>query len=853
MRTLRARAAAGVALALTTLVATLATPSSADAAGAFDTAPAAASLGRLLPQHAAQFTFDAVARPATGDYFAVSGTAGAVKVQGTSPAVLLTGVNWYLKYVAKVDLGWPGDSLSRLPATLPAPTGTLRQDAVVPHRFALNDTDDGYSGAYRDWAALERQIDLLALHGANEVLVQTGTDAAYYATLQEFGYTKAELQEWIPGPAHQPWWLLQNMSGIAGPITEAQLTARAALGKKIVNRVKELGMTPVLPGYFGTVPTDFSTRNGGVNVVAQGDWQKVTRPSWLDPRSSVYAQVAARFYAHQRTLLGDSTMYKMELLHEGGKPGNVPVGDAARGVFTALDTARPGATWVLLGWLSNPQAAILDNVDHNRLFIVDGLSDRKLDTNREVSFKGVPYAFGTIPNFGGHTTIGANTGVWATRFNEWRTKPGSALKGIAYMPEGTGTDPATFELFMELAWRTGPLDQTAWFTAYAARRYGTTDPHAAAAWDLLRQGPYSMPAGDSSESQDSLFAARPSLTVFSAAAFSPTGMRYNSATVQRALTELLAVPAAQRTTDAYRYDAVHLARQALANRSRVLLPQLRAAYDARDLAKFRQLRTEWSGDLALLDQLLGSDKRFLLGTWLAGSTATAAAEYDARSIITTWGPRIASTDGYLRDYANRELSGLVADFYAMRWDRYLDSVDAALVAGGSPAAIDWFAVEDTWNRERKTYTTTPTGDPYTLAAQVRDNLPAVAPAGPVIGASGRCADVTGGSSADRTALQIYDCTGAAAETWTAPGDKTLRAFGKCMDARDGATVPGTVVQLYRCNSTPAQGWTWQADKTLRNTKSGLCLDTEGAGTVNQTRLLLQTCTASASQRWNVPA
>src|SRR3712207_7257190 len=40
----------------------------------------------------------------------------------------------------------PGDSLGRLPAVLPAVPGTLTRSASVPHRYALNDTDEGYSG-----------------------------------------------------------------------------------------------------------------------------------------------------------------------------------------------------------------------------------------------------------------------------------------------------------------------------------------------------------------------------------------------------------------------------------------------------------------------------------------------------------------------------------------------------------------------------------------------------------------------------------------------------------------------------------------------------------------------------------
>ncbi|MFC7613432.1 alpha-N-acetylglucosaminidase [Actinokineospora soli] len=474
-----------LALGLSALLALglLAPPSAA--AQSFDARPAEQALARLVPGHAGQFAFLTRPRPTSGDYFAVSGQAGRITVEGTSPAVLLTGVGWYLKK-AGVDISWPGDSLSRLPAVLPAPV-PFRQDAVVPHRFALNDTDDGYSGAYRDWTAFQRQIDILALHGFNEVFVQMGAEAPYYAAFQEFGYTAAELRSWIPGPAHQPWWLLQNMSGFAGPVTDELIAARAALGRQVVDRLHELGMTPVLPGYFGTVPDGFATRNPGASVVPQGDWVGFKRPDWLAPTSPVFAAVAESYYRHQRRLLGASTMYKMDLLHEGGRPGTVPVGDAARGVLTALDAAAPGATWVLLGWLGNPRAEIIDAVPHDRMLVLDGLSDRYNGLDREAAWKGTPYAFGTIPNFGGHTTIGANTAVWSSRFHQWRTKPGSALRGVAYLPEGTGTDPAAFELAAELAWHPGPIDQRAWFADFARSRYGVASADAAAAWEALRR------------------------------------------------------------------------------------------------------------------------------------------------------------------------------------------------------------------------------------------------------------------------------------------------------------------------------------------------------------------------------
>ncbi|MFI0923970.1 alpha-N-acetylglucosaminidase [Streptomyces sp. NPDC021012] len=702
---------------------------------AFDPGPARAGLERLLPARAAQFTLVPVGEPASGDYFSVSGEAGAIQVRGTSPATLLTGVGWYLERVAGVDIGWPGDSVGRLPTTLPAVPGTITRSAAVPHRYALNDTDEGYSGAYRDFASYQRDIDLMALHGVNEVFVPTGAEYPYYRALQGFGYDAAELRAWIPGPAHQAWWLLQNMSGFGGPVSERLIEARAALGSRIAGHLRALGMTPVLPGFFGTVPPGFADRNPGAATVPQGKWVGFARPDWLDPTGPVFGELAAAYYRAQRDRFGDSDMFKMDLLHEGGTPGPVDVTRAAEAVQRALDAAHPGATWVMLGWQKNPTPALLDGVDRDRVLIVDGLSDRYEGLDRETEWGGTPYAFGAIANFGGHTSLGANTGVWTERFHGWLAKSGSALRGIAWLPEGTGGNPASFDLFTELAWEPGPVDQRAWFAAYAARRYGGADPHAAAAWEQLRLGPYSGASGTWSEPQDSLFTARPSLTASKAARWSPAAMRYDAATVERALAELLQVAPALRSSDAYRYDVVDVARQALTNRSRVLLPRVKAAYEAKDLAGFRELVREWSADEELLGRLVGSDRRLLLGPWLADARSWGAdaaerdrLEYDARSILTTWADRGPSETGGLHDYANREWAGLVQDVYAPRWAAYFASLDTALVRGTAPVAVDWFAREDAWAHGHQTYPTAPSGDPVALAGEVGAALAVSPPA-----------------------------------------------------------------------------------------------------------------------------
>ncbi|MFF4145264.1 alpha-N-acetylglucosaminidase TIM-barrel domain-containing protein [Streptomyces sp. NPDC001698] len=303
-----------------------------DGGQAFDSAPAREALVRLIgSDRARQVTLRAFERSDGPDRFEVAAEDGRLVVSGTSPAAQLTGFGWYLRHVAHADVAINGTQLN-LPAVLPLPDQPIRHGSSVDHRFALNDTNQGYAGAYLSWPEWQRRIDVLALHGINEVLVYEGQEAVYQRTLEKFGYSAQDARAWIPQPAHQSWWLLQNMCCGGAPISQQLIDQRVGLAQKMTRRLRSLGMTPVMPGYFGTVPTDFEQRNLGANTVPQGTWNQLERSDWLDPTDPLFAQVAATFYRVQSELFGDSTMYKMDLLHEGGKAGTVDVAEASRAV-----------------------------------------------------------------------------------------------------------------------------------------------------------------------------------------------------------------------------------------------------------------------------------------------------------------------------------------------------------------------------------------------------------------------------------------------------------------------------------------------------------------------------------------
>lgn len=666
-------------------------------------------LERAIGAAVEQVEFDMVAPTTSGEQFTISGTPGDIRIEATTPVALSTGAGWYLKYVvnAAVNLGNPEPVV---PAVLPAPESPIIKTAHEGSRFALNDTNEGYTDPYLDWDGWQRLLDNLALHGVNQVFLSIGTDAVYAELLQEYGYSEAEARAWVPQPAHQPWWVLQNISSTQDPMTADLLAERAELAARVVDRAAELGITPVIPGYFGTVPTDFASRNPGANVVEQGTWSSYQRPAWLDPTSALFGEVAADFYRISSELIGDVGAYKMDPLHEGGRPGDVSVPGAAAAIETALQKAQPGALWVLLGWQSNPSTALLSGVvDKSNLLIVDGLSDTVATLNRETRWPGVPYAFGSIYNFGGNTSIGAISTVWLDRYFTARDKPGSSLTGVAILPEGFYNNPAAYELMSELPWMDAKPDHAQWFRDYAQGRYGTTD--ASAAWDIVSSTAYAMaPIGTHSESHDSLFAAQPSLTTTKARSCCAQGVvRYDMAKFATALPALIAAAPSVVQKAAYDYDLTDITRQVIANQSRDLLPQINAAYLARDLEKFDELTQTWMASLQQLDEVLATNVDFMLGSYVERAEAqnSGIGRYDLQNLLTTWGTRASFS---LHDYANREWQGLVGDFYASRWEQYFDTLRPVIETGATPAPIDWFVVDEQWATGDHGYPTEPEGD-----------------------------------------------------------------------------------------------------------------------------------------------
>ncbi|GAA4636745.1 hypothetical protein GCM10023196_087710 [Actinoallomurus vinaceus] len=127
------------------------------------------------------------------------------------------------------------------------------------------------------------------------------------------------------------------------------------------------------------------------------------------------------------------------------------------------------------------------------------------------------------------------------------------------------------------------------------------------------------------------------------------------------------------------------------------------------------------------------------------------------------------------------------------------------------------------------------------------------PQGTVTGPGGKCVDVIGDDTgADGTAVNLWDCQSYAEDQhWEHFADNSLRTLGRCLDVAGGGTANKTQVQLANCNGGGAQVWLQQADGSLRNPQSGRCLDSPSGATDNGTRLQIYDCNGAAAQKFAV--
>lgn len=676
-----------------------------------------------------KFVIEQVKSPT--DFFELDQKGDKVVIRGNNYVSIATGVNWYLKYYAGIQLSWNGMT-AQLPAVLPAVPQKERHETDLKYRYDFNYCTYSYTMAFWDWDRWEKEIDWMALHGINLPLAVVGADVVWYNVLTKLGYTKDEINEFIAGPAFQGWWLMNNLEGWGGPNPDSWYKQRETLQKQILKRMREYGIRPVLPGYSGMVPHNAKERLG-LNVSDPGLWCGYRRPAFLQPTDPRFNEIADLYYKEMSRLYGKADFYSMDPFHEGGNVAGVDLNAAGQAIWGAMKKANPKAVWVAQAWQANPRQKMIENLPAGDLIVLDLFAESRPQWGdpestwyRKEGFGKHDWLYCMLLNYGGNVGLHGKMKHVIDEFYKAKTSSfGKTMKGVGMTMEGSENNPVMFELLCELPWRPARFDKDEWLKNYTVARYGKADKAIQDAWLLLSNTIYNCPAKNTQQgTHESVFCGRPDYDIYQVSSWSEMEPYYKPEDIIRAAGIMLSAADRFKGNNNFEYDLIDIVRQAVAEKGRLVYPIMIDAYKAGEKELFAASSQRFLDLILLQDKLLAARPEFKVGTWIekARNLGTTPEEKDlyewnARVQVTTWGNRVAANEGGLRDYAHKEWNGLLRDFYYNRWKVWIDRQKAQL--NGAPVkAIDFYAIEEPWTKQTNPYSSQAEGDVIEVAKEV---------------------------------------------------------------------------------------------------------------------------------------
>lgn len=277
----------------------------------------------------------------------------------------------------------------------------------------------------------------------------------------------------------------------------------------------------------------------------------------------------------------------------------------------------------------------------------------------------------------------------------------------------------------EMGWSTDYIDVNRWLKFYSSRRYGYPSSTTEKAWAILKTSAYEH---QWSETLKSAIVRPPAFNIAVDTSFNVSGLTE----AWRLLYEAAVNGEVNSTVGPFQYDLLDIGRQCLVDLFYDIYRMFITAYNkfqdvpqsgniivrsGDDIAKELEALSDVMLQIILqVDAYLGTNVNFLLGTWIADARLAAGNttqvdnfEFNARNQITMWGPK-----ENIIDYAAKEWSGLLKNYYYKRWALFTNMTVSAVKSRQLFNATAYnearFKIENQFCYETKSYPTQPSGD-----------------------------------------------------------------------------------------------------------------------------------------------
>lgn len=609
------------------------------------------------------------------DRYEIISKDGHLTVRGSSPSALCYATDRYMREKCRSMVCWSGKNVN-----IPEKWPEFEESRTSPYelRYFLNVCTFGYTAAYWDWKRWEQEIDWMALHGVNMPLASVASEAIAKRVWLKLGLQPDEIDTFFTGAAHLPWHRMGNLNSFDGPLDDTWHESQIRLQHRILDRMRELGMSPVAPAFAGFIPPalmkefpDIAARQLTWGGFPTEDNACVLAPDspWFQKIGRMFIEEWEKEFGKAKYWLSDS-FNEMELPVSSGEKHRL-LARYGKAIYSAIAAGDPDAVWVTQGWTFGYQhdfwdpeslKAMLSEVPDDRMIIIDLGNDyprwvwhTEQTWKVQEGFHGKKWIYSYVPNFGGKVLPTGELKMYAeASIDALESEYSSGLAGFGSAPEGLENNEVIYELLADMGWSGSRIDLDRWIVKYCTARYGRADGQLVEAWRLLRE---------------SVYGSMYSYPRFLWQTVVPDSRRPSRHDIDdrfgRAVKMFLEMSEECQDSELYVCDAIEFSALWLGE---VADRHYRRALELRSSDRGKEELDAAVEILSDVDRLLASHPLHRLDRWVAFArncegSARQKAHYEenAKRLITTWG-------GWQEDYAARFWSGIVADYCIPRME-----------------------------------------------------------------------------------------------------------------------------------------------------------------------------------------
>lgn len=525
------------------------------------------------------------------------------------------------------------------------------------YRTCFEYTSFSCGACWWDWERWQNEIDFMAMNGVNMPLAAVGTEAVWRKTLTDMGMKEELALACISGPAFWGWQLSDCFDGYLPQTNSKTVDKRIELGRKIIEREKELGMMPILHGFSGYVSRNFIEAKFRARLHKTDEWCLFPPQYMLSFKDSTFHRIGNLYYHNLKLLLGESCYYMVNPFDAHAPAKDKPsflagFGSAVSGlIFAQGDSAR----WVIRSSSFKPD--MLKTIPKERLLVIDDGS-----MCDELAAAGYEVVVGNSYNQGNVNAVHGDI--------DFVTKENNA-SGVGTFSDGAYSNEAYRQL--SYAALCGERDADEFLKTYAKNRYATEDSTAYEALKLLKNACWK--SGMKREHLSAV-CARPSLDLtHTTVGDRGTDFGYDAAEVFAAAKKLVA---SSGKTYEFELDVCDVLRQALSDLSYGIYKKAVDGYRNKDAAAFEENSNLFLTLIEDLDRLMLTKKEFSLPHYLGlaascGGNAEESQNFEVNVLVqsTFFGPH---KDSMLYDICCKEWGGILTSFYAKRWRAFFEQL-----------------------------------------------------------------------------------------------------------------------------------------------------------------------------------